>query len=114
MSPSKKALRLPYILAPFKVAVILPNKTQPETMAFAQDVISRLSQISSLEDDIFVDDRLDNSIGRRLLAAANLGRLYLKSLKKNFIELQINLDKIGSSLGLTSPGQDTLAWDSGI
>uniref|UniRef100_A0A158Q8P4 tRNA (guanine(37)-N1)-methyltransferase n=1 Tax=Elaeophora elaphi TaxID=1147741 RepID=A0A158Q8P4_9BILA len=73
MSPSTKALRLPYALTPFKVAVILPNKTQPKTMAFAQDVVDRLSQISSLRDDIFVDDRLDNSIGRRLLAAANLG-----------------------------------------
>ncbi|VDO33699.1 unnamed protein product [Onchocerca flexuosa] len=73
MSPSAKALRLPYALTPFKVAIILPNKTQPETMAFAQDVINHLSQISSLQNDIFIDDRLDNSIGKRLLAASNLG-----------------------------------------
>uniref|UniRef100_A0A8R1TL46 proline--tRNA ligase n=1 Tax=Onchocerca volvulus TaxID=6282 RepID=A0A8R1TL46_ONCVO len=73
MSPSAKALRLPYALTPFKVAIILPNKTQSETMAFAQDVINHLSQISSLQNDIFVDDRLDNSIGKRLLAASNLG-----------------------------------------
>ncbi|MCP9260334.1 Carboxylic ester hydrolase [Dirofilaria immitis] len=73
LSPSAKALRLPYALTPFKVAVILPNKTQPETMAFAEDIIGRLSQISSLQNDIFVDDRLDNSIGRRLIAASNLG-----------------------------------------
>ncbi|KAL3998595.1 tRNA synthetase class II core domain (G H P S and T) family protein [Acanthocheilonema viteae] len=73
MSSSTRALRLPYALTPFKVAVILPNKTQTKTMAFAQDVIDSLNQISSLQDDIFVDDRLDNSIGRRLLAAANLG-----------------------------------------
>uniref|UniRef100_A0A1I8EXI5 proline--tRNA ligase n=1 Tax=Wuchereria bancrofti TaxID=6293 RepID=A0A1I8EXI5_WUCBA len=73
MSPSTKALRLPYALAPFKVAVILPNKTQSETMEFAEDIIGHLSQISSLQNDIFVDDRLDNSIGRRLLATANLG-----------------------------------------
>lgn len=74
MSPSTKALRLPYALTPFKVAVILPNKTQPKTMAFSQDVIDSLSKISFLRDDIFVDDRLDNSIGKRLLAAANLGQ----------------------------------------
>uniref|UniRef100_A0A1I7VY20 proline--tRNA ligase n=2 Tax=Loa loa TaxID=7209 RepID=A0A1I7VY20_LOALO len=73
MSPSARALRLPYPLTPFKVAVILPNKTQPETMAFAQDIIGLLSKIPSLQDDIFVDDRLDNSIGRRLRVAANLG-----------------------------------------
>lgn len=73
MSPSAKALRLPYALTPFKIAVILPNKTQPETMAFAEDVIGSLSQIPSLQDEIFVDDRLDNSIGKRLLMAANLG-----------------------------------------
>uniref|UniRef100_A0A915PLH7 tRNA (guanine(37)-N1)-methyltransferase n=1 Tax=Setaria digitata TaxID=48799 RepID=A0A915PLH7_9BILA len=73
MSPSVKALRLPYALAPFKVAVILPNKTQAKTMAFAEDLIGCLSQISTLQDDIFVDDRLDNSIGRRLLSASNLG-----------------------------------------
>ncbi|VDK76223.1 unnamed protein product [Litomosoides sigmodontis] len=73
MSPSTKALRLPYALAPFKVAVVLPNKTQPETTAFAEDVICNLNQIPSLQDEIFVDDRLDNSIGKRLLMAANLG-----------------------------------------
>ncbi|VDM97419.1 unnamed protein product [Thelazia callipaeda] len=73
MSPSKKALRLPYVLAPFKIAVIMPNKSQPETLKFAENVINHLYQISSLEDEIFVDDRFDNSIGKRLLAASNLG-----------------------------------------
>lgn len=81
LSPSTKALRLPYALAPFKVAVILPNKTQPKTMAFAEKVIDRLSEISALQDDIFVDDRLDNSIGRRLLAASNLGEILINSSK---------------------------------
>ncbi|VDK30766.1 unnamed protein product, partial [Gongylonema pulchrum] len=72
LSPNPKTLRLPYCLAPFKVAVILPNKTHFDTMNFANDFIDQLMQIPSLDDEIFVDDRLDNSIGRRLIGAANL------------------------------------------
>lgn len=84
LSPTSKVMRLPYVISPFKVAVILPNRTQPNTLAFAEDLIEQLMEIPSLSDDIFVDDRLDNSIGRRLIMAANLGYLNFVSSESIF------------------------------
>lgn len=72
LSPNEKTMRLPTSVAPFKVAVILPNQSQNDTMKFAEGVVEQLSRIPSLFGEVYVDDRFDNSIGRRLLTAVNL------------------------------------------
>lgn len=75
LSADGGAIRLPSKIAPFKVAVIPPSKSTQgyEAEAFANSVIRQLADTPQLEDDLYVDDRLDYSVGKRITLASNLG-----------------------------------------
>ncbi|CAG2175231.1 unnamed protein product, partial [Oppiella nova] len=72
------SIRWPYALAPFKVCLVLPKKGSKEDVsngtAFTQDFANCLSNV--LNEDILVDDRINQTIGRRLAGLETLGIPY--------------------------------------
>lgn len=47
LSKSEKAMRLPYALNPFKLAIVLPKRGEADpNWKFVQDVISDLDKVS--------------------------------------------------------------------
>uniref|UniRef100_A0AC35FP24 Proline--tRNA ligase n=1 Tax=Panagrolaimus sp. PS1159 TaxID=55785 RepID=A0AC35FP24_9BILA len=72
LSVSNKAMRLPNILSPFKVVIILPKENSVNSV-FVQSFINDISNLPGLCNNVLIDDRIEKSIGRRINEANQLG-----------------------------------------
>ncbi|CAD5215685.1 unnamed protein product [Bursaphelenchus xylophilus] len=82
------AMRLPYPLSPFKVAIVLPKPTGAVTppLDFAYSMLDTLEGLRNLDGDILIDDRIQKSVGRRLNELNQLGipHIFVIQAKKSF------------------------------
>uniref|UniRef100_A0A915DDV6 proline--tRNA ligase n=1 Tax=Ditylenchus dipsaci TaxID=166011 RepID=A0A915DDV6_9BILA len=73
LSVSEKAMRLPYTISPFKLAVVMPKDPKDAKWQFTEQMLQQLDMIPSLTDQIFVDDRCNKNVGFRLAELNALG-----------------------------------------
>lgn len=73
-------IRWPIKLAPFKVCIIPPkegSKEEPGSKHLAEEIYHLLESNESLKDEVLVDDRLNMTIGKRLMDTKKLGIPYV-------------------------------------
>ncbi|KAE9552360.1 hypothetical protein FO519_004443 [Halicephalobus sp. NKZ332] len=69
---SKKAMRIPEVLAPFKLGIILPKESTTNS-EFVKSFLKDIDGLKNFSNDILVDDRIEKSIGRRINEMNQLG-----------------------------------------
>ncbi|KAI6183955.1 putative proline--tRNA ligase, mitochondrial [Aphelenchoides bicaudatus] len=83
---SDKAMRLPKVISPYKLAIVVPKVDGEHYAAkFTHDLIANFNSLPNLNGDILVDDRLSKSVGRRLIELNQLGvpNIVVVSAKKS-------------------------------
>ncbi|XP_018321361.1 probable proline--tRNA ligase, mitochondrial [Agrilus planipennis] len=82
-------IRWPSSLAPFSVVIIPPKAGSKEEKAAGNCVdfiSSSLNQIPSLQNDIILDDRLNLTVGKRLMDAKRVGYPYIVVIGSKLLE----------------------------